>query len=66
MKNREALDDLIEQKLQQRTTAEWLKIFKGGGVPYAAINDIKGTLNHEHGKITRYTIEIMVKVLTYD
>lgn len=25
-----------------------MNIFEGSGLPYAAINDVQGTLNHEH------------------
>ena len=27
---------------------EWLDVFEGSGLPYSAVNDIQGTLNHEH------------------
>lgn len=33
-----------------KTTQEWLEIFEGSGMPYAAINDIKQTLEHDHGE----------------
>ena len=49
-KHREELDDLIEKRVKQKTTQEWLEILEGSGMPYAAINDIQGTLNHSHGK----------------
>jgi succinate--hydroxymethylglutarate CoA-transferase len=35
--------------LKKKTTKEWLDIFEGSGMPYAAVNDIQGTINHEHG-----------------
>jgi succinate--hydroxymethylglutarate CoA-transferase len=31
-----------------KTTGEWLEVFEGSGMPYAAVNDIKGTMKHEH------------------
>lgn len=40
---------MIEETTQQKTTQEWLEIFEGSGMPYAAVNDIQGTLNHKHG-----------------
>ncbi|TGO84721.1 hypothetical protein BPOR_0473g00050 [Botrytis porri] len=46
--HREELDSSIEKITQDKTTKEWLDIFEGSGLPYAAINDIQGTLNHEH------------------
>ncbi|EAL88336.1 CAIB/BAIF family enzyme [Aspergillus fumigatus] len=48
VKHREELDDLIEKRVKQKTTQEWLEILEGSGMPYAAINDIQGTLNHSH------------------
>ncbi|KAF2019599.1 caib/baif family protein-like protein [Aaosphaeria arxii CBS 175.79] len=48
VKNRETLEDLIEQETRQKTTQEWLDILEGSGMPYAAINDIQTTLSNEH------------------
>jgi succinate--hydroxymethylglutarate CoA-transferase len=49
VKNRDTLDRIIEDELKTKTTQEWLEIFDGSGMPYAAVNDIQQTLNHEHG-----------------
>ncbi|KAK7717911.1 hypothetical protein SLS57_006289 [Botryosphaeria dothidea] len=48
VKNRDLLEELIENETIKKTTQEWLEIFEGCGMPYAAINDIQGTLNHDH------------------
>jgi succinate--hydroxymethylglutarate CoA-transferase len=48
VKHREILDTMVEEELQLQTTQEWLEIFEGSGMPYAAVNDIQGTINHEH------------------
>ncbi|KAL5113538.1 hypothetical protein ACEQ8H_008577 [Pleosporales sp. CAS-2024a] len=48
VKHRDTLEDLIEHETKQKTTQEWLDILEGCGMPYAAINDVQGTLNHEH------------------
>lgn len=50
VKHRADIDGLIENETKQKTTQEWLEIFEGSGMPYAAVNDIQGTLNHEHGR----------------
>jgi len=42
------LDNLIEGITITKTTQEWLEIFEGSGLPYSAVNDILGTLNHRH------------------
>jgi succinate--hydroxymethylglutarate CoA-transferase len=51
VKNRDTLDRIIEDELKTKTTKKWLEIFEGSGMPYAAVNDIQGTINHEHGTL---------------
>ncbi len=46
--HRGELERLIEEITQTRSTKEWLDRFEGCGMPYAAINDVMDTLNHEH------------------
>ncbi|KAF8865680.1 caib/baif family protein-like protein [Acephala macrosclerotiorum] len=46
--NRQELDSRIEKITQEKTTKEWLDVFEGSGLPYAAVNDVQDTLNHEH------------------
>lgn len=50
VKNRVVLEELIEAETRTRTTREWLDVLEGSGMPYAAINDVKDTLEHEHSK----------------
>ncbi len=52
VKNRVALEALIETETMKKSTAEWLKVLDESGMPYAAINDIQATLKHEHGKVS--------------
>lgn len=56
--NRDELESLIEKITQEKTTKEWLVVFEGSGIPYAAINDIQGTLNHEHVRARNMVIEV--------
>lgn len=56
--NRNELEANIESITQQKTTQEWLEIFEGSGLPYAAVNDIQGTLNHEHTKARNMVVEM--------
>lgn len=51
VKNRVELENLIEEITKTKTTQEWLDTFEGSGLPYAPINDVKTTLEHEHGKL---------------
>lgn len=53
VKNRSELEKMIESITRKKTTKEWLEVLEGSGMPYAAINDIQNTLNHEHSKLTR-------------
>ena len=56
--NRNELESSIEKITQEKTTAEWLKVFEGSGLPYAAINDIQDTLNHSHVQARNMIIEM--------
>ena len=60
VKNRETLEEMIEGVTRTKTTKEWLNVLEGSGMPYAAINDIKGTLENEHGMLSA-----MQNFLTY-
>jgi succinate---hydroxymethylglutarate CoA-transferase len=53
VQNRDLLEGMIEELTEKRSTSEWLEILQGSGMPYAAINDIQGTLHHEHSKYMR-------------
>ena len=56
--NRIELESMIEEVTMQKTTAEWLQAFEGSGLPYAAVNDVQSTLNHEHTKARNMVIEM--------
>ncbi|KFA78160.1 hypothetical protein S40288_01361 [Stachybotrys chartarum IBT 40288] len=56
--NRQELEDMIEVLSQQKTTAEWLEVFEGKGMPYAAVNDVQQTLNHEHTMARNMVIDV--------
>ncbi|KAJ6258467.1 Succinate--hydroxymethylglutarate CoA-transferase [Drechslerella dactyloides] len=48
--NRHLLVSMIEKETGRKTTKEWLDIFEGSGMPYAAVNDVHDTLTHEHAR----------------
>lgn len=48
MENRDELERLISDVTATQTTKQWQDSLEGSGLPYAAVNDIQGTLNHEH------------------
>ena len=51
VQNRIVLEELVEAVTTTRPTAEWLDTLEGSGLPYAAINDVKTTMEHEHGEL---------------
>jgi crotonobetainyl-CoA:carnitine CoA-transferase CaiB-like acyl-CoA transferase len=57
-RNRDALLEILEATLRQRTTAEWLELMSEAGVPSAAVNDVAGALDEaqtsERGGIVEY------------
>ncbi|KAK9466159.1 CoA-transferase family III domain-containing protein [Lipomyces arxii] len=46
VKHRDELVPMIMAQTNLATTEEWLDIFEGSGIAYAAVNDIQATLNH--------------------
>ncbi|KAM4059799.1 coA-transferase family III domain-containing protein [Hirsutella rhossiliensis] len=56
--NRADLEAEIEALSQQKTTQEWLEVFEGSGMPYAAVNDVQDTLNHEHTRARNMVVEM--------
>ncbi len=58
VQNRLELESLVEKVTQTKTTKEWLEVFEGAGMPYAAINDVKDTLEHEHIKARGMVTEV--------
>ena len=46
--NRNVLEKDIEDITQSKSTQEWMDIFNGKGLPYAKVNDVLDTMNHEH------------------
>ena len=58
VQNRVELEREIEDVTSTKTTQEWLEILEGSGMPYAAINDVKDTLEHEHMKARGMVVEV--------
>ena len=56
--HRDDLEALIEAVTVTKTTQEWLRIFEGKGMPYAAVNDVQSTLNHEHTMARNMVVEV--------
>jgi succinate--hydroxymethylglutarate CoA-transferase len=61
--NRDALEEGIEAITKQKTTKEWLEVFEGTGLPYAAVNDVLDTLNHDHVLARNMVVEMEHKAL---
>lgn len=56
--NREELEGAIEKLTKTKSTQEWLDVFEGSGIPYAAVNDVLATLTHEHTKARNMVVEV--------
>jgi succinate---hydroxymethylglutarate CoA-transferase len=56
--NRDELEAMIEAISETRTTAEWLQVFEGRGMPYAAVNDVRATLEHEHTRARGMVVDV--------
>lgn len=56
--HRNELEEMIENISRQKTTEEWLHVFEGKGMPYAAVNDVQDTLNHEHTRARNMVVEM--------
>lgn len=56
--HRDILESMIEAITRTQTTQHWLDVLEGSGMPYAAINDVKDTLDHEHVRARGMVTEI--------
>jgi succinate--hydroxymethylglutarate CoA-transferase len=56
--HRHVLEQEIEQVTVQKSTAEWLEVFEGRGLPYAAVNDVQATLEHPHTRARGMVVEM--------
>ncbi len=46
LKHREELEEIILEKLKEKSSREWIEIFNNAGVPCGAVNSIKEVLEH--------------------
>lgn len=56
--HRQDLDRLVEEATLTKTTKEWLEVFEGKGLPYASVNDVQTTLNHDHTLARNMVVEV--------
>ncbi|KAK0743664.1 CoA-transferase family III domain-containing protein [Schizothecium vesticola] len=56
--HRNELEAEIEKITVTKTTREWLDVFDGKGMPYAAVNDVLSTLTHEHTLARNMVVEV--------
>lgn len=56
--HREILVPAIMEITKTKTTDQWLEIFKDKKFPYAAVNDVKTTLEMEHTKARNMVIQV--------
>jgi succinate--hydroxymethylglutarate CoA-transferase len=58
VQNRVELEQMIETETKKKTTQQWLDLLEGSGMPYAAINDVKDTLYHQHSQARGMVTEV--------
>ena len=58
VQHRDELEKGIEDLTQQKTTKQWMDIFEGKGLPYAKVNDVLDTMNHEHVRARDMVVEM--------
>ncbi|KAH6615185.1 formyl-coenzyme A transferase [Boeremia exigua] len=58
VQHRDVLEKQIEDITVTKTTEEWLKIFDNTGLPYAKVNDLRDTMNHDHVRARNMVVEI--------
>lgn len=56
--HRDELEREIEAITETMTTQEWLDMFEGKGMPYAAVNDVLTALTHEHTQARGMVVEV--------
>ncbi|PHH88538.1 hypothetical protein CDD83_7418 [Cordyceps sp. RAO-2017] len=56
--NRVELEAEIEALSRQKTTQQWLDVFDGSGMPYAAVNDVQDTLRHDHTTARNMVVDV--------
>lgn len=56
--HREELEREIEAITMTKTTQGWLHVFEGKGLPYAAVNDVLGALNHDQTRARNMVVEV--------
>lgn len=56
--HRNELEAEIEKITVTKTTQEWMDVFDGKGMPYAAVNDMLSTLTHEHTLARNMVVEV--------
>lgn len=61
VENREILTPLFNKVLETKTTAEWIEVFEGTGLPFAPINNMEKTFTHPQAKARD-----MVKEVCFD
>ncbi|KAJ2899391.1 uncharacterized protein MKZ38_003063 [Zalerion maritima] len=57
VRHRDELESAISSATRTKTTAEWLGVFEGKGMPYAAVNDVQTALRHPHTRARNMVVE---------
>lgn len=58
VQHRDVLEAGIEAITQGKSTKKWMDVFEGKGLPYAKVNDVLDTMNHEHVRARGMVVEM--------
>ncbi|KJR90020.1 uncharacterized protein SPSK_06194 [Sporothrix schenckii 1099-18] len=56
--HRDVLERAIEAVTATQTTAHWLAVYEGTGMPYASVNDVQTTLQLDHTRARRMVLDV--------
>ncbi|KAJ6002538.1 fungal-specific transcription factor domain-containing protein [Penicillium sp. IBT 35674x] len=64
VENRDALTPIFNQVFATKTTAEWMEVFDGTGLPFAPINNMQGTFSHRQTSARHMVAQVPIEAAT--
>jgi succinate--hydroxymethylglutarate CoA-transferase len=64
VENRDALTPIFNEVFATKTTAEWMELFDGTGLPFAPINNMEGTFSHRQTSARHMVAQVPIEAAT--
>ncbi|KAJ5814243.1 uncharacterized protein N7503_000993 [Penicillium pulvis] len=64
VENRDALTPIFNEVFAKKTTAEWMEVFEGTGLPFAPINNMEGTFSHRQTSARHMVAQVPIEAAT--